>query len=125
MGYAQAGLWVTELTRAALHEAFVARRTFGTTGLKIAVDFRCNDVVMGMETEAAHAEFRIQVQAPEAIAELQIVRNGETVATVTCDATDVTHEWAAAREADGEFWYVRVVLENGEMVWASPIWLTE
>jgi len=123
-GISRAGLWVRDLTRNGLYEAFMARRTFGTTALAVRVEFSCNDQPMGSEVAAESGEFEIRVTAPEPIAELQVVRNGEQIETLpAAGACDLSHRWTAARKEAGEFWYARIVLENGEMAWASPIWL--
>ena len=77
----------------------------------------------GRETSAATkadvGQLRLAVTSPEPVAEIQIVRDGATVETITT----LHHEWTATRQRPGEFWYCRVVLANGEMIWTSPIWL--
>jgi len=67
----------------------------------------------------------VQVLAPEPIRELQIVRNGEDERSVPIGRNTVDHRWEATREVPGEFWYCRVLFENGEIAWSSPIWLVE
>ena len=123
-GLARAGALVTELTRAALYEALMARRCFATTGAALRLALTCNDRMMGAEVPADEARFRLAAAAAEPIREIQIVRNGEEVRTVPAGACDLEHTWTATRRDDGEFWYCRVLLENGELAWTSPIWLT-
>jgi hypothetical protein len=122
-GIARAGLLVTELTRAALYEAFVARRTFGTTATAMRVTFSCNGSMMGSEIEAEEGDFRVAVTAPEPLHELQILRDGDLIETIPVQGCEAEYAWTTTRERDGEFWYCRVILENGEMAWVSPIWL--
>ena len=118
-GVALAGALVRQLTRQSLYEAFMARRCFGTTGLGLRVEFTGNGEPMGATLVADTVKFRLAVTSPEPVAEVQIVRDGTTVETITT----LTHEWTATRQRPGEFWYCRVVLANGEMLWTSPIWL--
>ena len=123
-GIARAGVLVTGLTRAGLYEALTARRCFATTGGAATVDFSCNGVAMGGEVRTERAEFIVNVAACSRLYELQIVRDGETVERIRQDGTGTTHTWTADRARDGEFWYVRILLDDGEILWTSPIWLT-
>ena len=122
-GISRAGLWVGELTRTGLYEAFMARRAFGTTAVRMNLEFSCNGQAMGAEVAAEEAEFRLAVQAPEPLGEFQIVRNGETVERVSVEGCSHVHEWRVEKRETGEFWYARIILRNGEMGWVSPIWL--
>jgi len=122
-GICRAGIFVKELTRTGLYEGLMARRCFATTSIPLRLNFRCNGEMMGSEVECENAEFAISVDAPETIKEVQIVRNGENFETVPVGAKEFEHSWNATRENSGEFWYCRVIFENGEIVWSSPIWL--
>ena len=122
-GLALAGALVHGLTREALYEAFTARCCFGTTGAATAVAFTCNDQQMGQALQTDEASFVLEVAAAETIAEIHVVRQGETHESITVEAAEARHEWRATRVVDGEFWYCRVILANGEMAWTSPIWL--
>lgn len=122
-GLALAGLLVEELTRSGLYEALQARRCFGTTGVGLRVDFTGNGRPMGSEVRADEAVFRLAVESPEALREVHVVRNGEDEEILTANGTSCEHCWAAQRRARSEFWYCRILLENGEMAWTSPIWV--
>jgi len=130
-GVARGGVLVKELTRTGLYEAFMARRCFATTGLNLRLKFTANSAMMGSAIVATAAELGLSIQAAEPIMEVQIVRNGEDVDSIrpagaageTAGATHVDHTWRVERREPGEFWYCRVVFENGEMAWSSPIWL--
>jgi len=122
-GIARGGVLVRELTRTGLYEGFMARRCFATTGMTARVDFRANGEMMGSTVACTEAEFALKVAAPEPVYEVQIVRNGEDVEKVAGGGREFEHTWKAARREPGEFWYCRVIFENGEIVWTSPIWL--
>jgi len=62
-------------------------------------------------------------EAAEPIDEVQILRNGEVVDTVAASAREIRHRWQAERQAPGACWYGRLLFENGEIAWTSPIWL--
>jgi hypothetical protein len=111
------------LTRAGIFEALMARRCFATTGIALRLVFICNGQPMGAEVAAGSAEFQLSVAAPEPLHEVQIVRNGEVVQALSVKGKVAHHAWQAHRQEVGEFWYCRIILENGEMAWSSPIWL--
>ncbi len=122
-GLARAGVRVTELTRTALLAGFRSRECFATTGCAMHLSLACNGVAMGSAVQAERGEFRLIVETPEPIAEVHVVRDGETVETIRTDDTRFEHVWTADRRRPGEFWYVRIILANGEIGWTSPIWM--
>ena len=122
-GIARAGVLVDELTRTALYEALMKRRCFASTGAAMIIDFACNDSTMGCVVNAEKGEFSIYVRANTQLQELQIVRDGTTVERIEIDDSETRHTWSAKRERNGEFWYVRILANNGEITWTSPIWL--
>ncbi|MFC1462841.1 hypothetical protein ACFLQU_04465 [Verrucomicrobiota bacterium] len=122
-GLALGGVLVTELTRTALYEGFMARRTFATTAQTLELNFTCNGVLMGQEVETDTADFHLTANAGETVHSLQIVHNGETVEEVPVDAATVDHRWSARRTEPGEFWYCRLIFANNDIAWSSPIWL--
>ena len=85
--------------------------------------FTCNGQMMGAEVAAEHAHFGVSVAAPEPLYAIQIVRNGEDIECLKVQSNEVDYAWQVSRQESGEFWYCRVILENGEMAWSSPIWL--
>ncbi|MGC9347476.1 MAG: hypothetical protein ACP5JG_04980, partial [Anaerolineae bacterium] len=92
------------------------------------VTFSCNGALMGSEVqtgETAEVAFRVAVSAPEPLFELQILRDGDVFEVVPLAGYEIEYTWTATRQRDGEFWYCRVILENGEMAWVSPIWLVD
>jgi len=124
-GIARGGVLVKELTRTGIYEALVARRCFASTGLNLQLELTANGRMMGSAIECERADFRLEVRAAERIAEVQVVRNGDTVEMFAVGGTKVERDWRVDRAEDGEFWYCRVVFENGEVAWSSPIWLEE
>jgi hypothetical protein len=86
-----------ELTREALYSALKARRCHATTGARILLDFRVDDVLMGAVAShrADRPEVKIQVKVtgtapPERI---WILRDNEVVYTHLCDVPSVAFRW--------------------------------
>ena len=122
-GVAQAFAMVKELTRTALYDAFQAKNCFGSTGMSLILDFSCNNQPMGSEIRTQQADFKVFVKAPEEIAEIQVLRNGKSFKDFKANGKESTQSWSANKKNSGEYWYCRVLFENGEMAWSSPIWL--
>ena len=133
------GLLAPELTRRAVFDALVDRRTFATTGPRMILAFRVNGEIMGREMSAGPDEPR-QVRGraitSEPIASVQVIRNGQVAHEQSGEGRmDVTIEWddadpladlAVERElADRRFayYYLRVETVGGQLGWASPIWV--
>ena len=121
-GFARAGLLVKELTRTGLFEAFIARRTFATTGIGLELFFSCNGFPMGSVVKAKDVpELLIQISAPEIIHSVQLVCGGEIHETYS--VVDKKFSRKIEISSEKNFWYVRVLFENGEIAWSSPIWI--
>lgn len=104
------------------------------------VDFRINDHPMGSELSEAETQERritIRIHGTDRIKSVEIVRNNEDVHTVRPDSEDAEIEWTDSRPVSEvylppaqhcpvpfAFYYVRVTQADGEIAWASPIWIS-
>jgi hypothetical protein len=71
-----------ELTRDSLWEAFLARRVYGVTGDRIELSFTCNGAPMGSVLACTpRREIRINVRGADAIDRVEVLRDGQVVAT--------------------------------------------
>lgn len=137
------GVWATDLTRAAIFEALRERRTIASTGPRIIVLWRIGEHFMGTDAAVGNNEallrsrpIEIEVHAEERIATVEIVRNNQVVYSRRPAAPDAEIRWhddepleqVVIRPRTGRppfaFYYVRITQADGEMAWASPIWLT-
>jgi len=128
-----------QLTREAVFDALWERRCYGTTGARILLQFRLNQAEMGQEvcseTDRQQRHLRVEVAGTAPIAEVAVVRNGQEVWTHPGDGWEADVEWVD----DGDFaeaalpgfdhrpfvyYYVRVLQEDGELAWSSPIWVS-
>ncbi len=115
-----------ELTRSQIWDAMYARRCYATTGTRIVLDFRVNGAVMGSEIEASAGEsnlIRAGVVGTAPVTRLEIVRDGEIIASKECRDISVEIELEDAVREESCFYYLRVLQSDGEMAWSSPIWV--
>ena len=114
-----------ELTAKALVDGLKARTCYATTGARIYVEFFVNGERMGSEIEATGARAiagRVVGTAP--IARVDVVQNNVDWQTLRPDADDVSIELVDEEELTGSaYYYLRVTQADGEMAWASPVWV--
>jgi hypothetical protein len=123
-GLACAGVLTKELTRTALYEALTARRSFGTTGIAMNLLLSCNGQPMGSALNADKGDFRITAETGDGIKEIQVLRDGQLEKTIPVGAKIADASWTSQKQRAGEFWYCRVIMDNGHIAWTSPIWLS-
>jgi hypothetical protein len=123
MGISCAGVLTRELTREALYEAFKARRAFGTSGFAMKLLLSCNGQPMGSSLNTETGNFRLTAEAGDPIKEIQVLRDGKVESVIPVGAAIADKTWTGQRKRAGEFWFCRVMMENGHIAWTSPIWL--
>jgi len=124
---ALAAVYAEDLTREGLFEAFRARRTYATTGIRVLLDVRVNHSFMGEEAtlrRGSPIRVDVTVEAPIDVVRVEIVRNNETVFTRSCDGGRCRLRWKDPGPPEaGAYYYARVVLEDDNCAWSSPVWI--
>lgn len=74
------GIWAPELTRPAIFEAVRKRRTYATSGERIALEFTINGHPMGSELPyTADRQIDIRVEGQDSIQMIELVRSGQVI----------------------------------------------
>lgn len=132
--YQTAGLQATlasELTRDGLYEGMKSRRTYGTSGARIVLLFRCGDWPMGSQLKmkaGEKPEFEIEVGGTTALSEIALCRyDGASWSEPFKQSAHGKDQWSGNWQ-DQNFsrsgiYYVRVTQADGEQAWSSPIWI--
>lgn len=119
-------VWAKELTREALFEAIKARRTYGTTGERIVIDFKVNGHFMGEEIYVdSPPEICAEIFGTADIDKVELIRNGEIIHT--CTGTSSTEKFRCVDEgiSDKEnYYYLKVTQTDGNMAWVSPVFVS-
>ena len=140
-------VWVEEPTREAILEGLKRRRVYGATD-NIIADVRCHGHFMGEEfTLDKPPTFQVKLVGTAPFAEIVIVKDNEYVYSTKSDKRTVEFQWTdkSAEPGKTSYYYVRgtqvgqtqersvsspqggkaqVELNNGEIVWVSPMWIT-
>jgi hypothetical protein len=129
MGVGLACLWVKEVSRKGILEAMRARRCFATTGDKIVVDFRLNDVWSGGEAKTEGApKMSFDIKAVDEISSIDILRNSRVIHTIKPESglKNISGEWSDANYHDEPgvlYYYLRATQKNNHIAWSSPVWV--
>ena len=119
------------LSREALFEAMLARRTYATTGARIVMDVLFNDQYpMGSEvklTPATPRNFHIHLRGTAPIEKIEMISFGSKLADIPTNGTAVVDTvWSDGRfdaPLDNCYYYVRIRQRDGHCAWSSPIWV--
>lgn len=125
------GVLAPQLDRASILEAIRTRRCYATSGVPILLDVRLNGVLMGGTVTAAPGDavaMEVHVLGTAPLKAAYVVRNGDDVYRVEGGGKASLGFEYEEKGFDGgcsgsPFYYVRVVQEDGEVAWSSPIWV--
>lgn len=123
------------LTREEIFDALYERRTYGTTGARILLEFSINGQPMG-RTIAASASPRLEIagHGTDVIEEVQVLRHSKSarnfnvIHSIRPEALDFTWASIDAGFREDSIYYVRL-RQRGHiggriaMAWSSPIWV--
>ncbi len=127
LGSGRAAVLAEELTRQAVFDALYDRRTYGTTGEPIVLDFRVNDMLMGSEIplKSLNEPPRIEIAAAGTLplSRIVLIRNGTAAVIQQCDTCQGHLSWRDQEYDTTDYYYARVEQRDGEMAWSSPIWI--
>jgi hypothetical protein len=119
-----AAVYTKAVDRPAIFDGLRSRHTYAATD-KILVDFGIGDAIMGQETTVtAKPELNVAVEGTAAIAQIDVIKNGKFAyatkpGTARARFTFRDEQWAG----EDAFYYVRVIQQDKNMAWASPIWV--
>jgi hypothetical protein len=121
-----ANVYATALDRQAVLEAFRARHLYAATD-NILADVTSGNHIMGDQfSTATLPSLRVKFTGTAPFAKVYIVKDGKYVYTSEPNSQNVDFSWMDMSAAPGKtsYYYVRGEQQNGEIVWASPMWIT-
>jgi hypothetical protein len=119
-------LFVKDLTRESILDAFKKRHIYAATD-NILADVRSGPYMMGdVFTTASLPSLRVKLVGTAKFAKVHIVKDNKYVYATQPGGSTVQFSWVdnAADAGKTSYYYVRGEQENGEIVWASPMWIT-
>lgn len=131
-GDGRIGVWAKDLTMDALWEAFLARRVYGSTGEKIILDFRLNNVWMGEEIETGSRRgLSLRAEGNDLIDYVEIIKNGRRLERMNGPflpevpggdhvRAKVRVEWGWNKDEGYTEWEGSLELTDGAILSATP-----
>jgi hypothetical protein len=116
-----------EFSRKGLIEAMKKRHTYAATD-NIVLDVRMGGNLMGDEVRTDRPALDVVVLGTGAIEQVDVLRDEDVVHTdrPNGQSSEARFRWEDPAPPRGErasAYYVRVLQRNGQMAWASPIWV--
>lgn len=109
------------VTRQAIMEALVARRCYATSGAKILLDVTADGAAMGSALDdRRNAAFRVQVAGTEVVRSIELVGAEGVLARSEPGAREAAFD----ARVGSSFVYARIVQQDGEMAWSSPMFFS-
>lgn len=130
-----AAVAATELTREAIFDALYERRSYGTTGTRILLDFTINGEAMGREIQVEQApRLSVTAHGTAPIEEVELLRytpaEGRFRVIRAFQPGRLDFEWSGQDESFSReaIYYVRLrqtgwIRDRIAMAWSSPIWV--
>jgi len=119
------GAYVESFTRKGILEAMNARRTVAATD-KIFLEFTCNGRPLGTIFKTTDKpKLKLAVFGTAPLKQVTIVRNEADYKTFEPKGKNYSTTFTDESPTEGENrYYIRVVQSDGNMAWASPVWVT-
>ena len=118
-------VFVPERSRHAVLEAMRQRRTYGATD-NIVLEFWMGEHFMGAELSGTDElpEMRIVAVGTRPFSTVEILRNGTSIYQSAPTGAEIDLRYADLSPEPGlNYYYVRLIQEDGQMAWSSPIWV--
>jgi hypothetical protein len=124
-------IWAAAPTRAAILDALRKRRVYGSTD-NIVADFRSGTHFMGDSfTTSSPPVFTVRLFGTAPFQSVVVVKDNNVVYSTSGDrAVSFTWQDTAAQKGKTSYYYVRGLQQpqagesGGQIVWASPMWVT-
>jgi len=110
-------------TREDIWKALYERHCYGTTGPRIYLEFSLNGHPMGSELQADKRELNIYCIAASAPASIEVIKNNRVFKTIRKSGPECSVSIYDGPEKKEDFYYLRLIQNDGEMAWSSPIWV--
>ncbi len=119
-----AAVYAEEPTRQGIFRALRQRHAYAATD-NIVVDVRVGEAIMGDEITTSEApEIRIAVRGTAPIDNIQIIKDNQYLYSRRPGTRNVALAYRDGATEPGEsYYYVRLQQTDGQMAWASPIWV--
>lgn len=121
----------SSLTRNNIWDAIKSKRVYATSGPRILMTFHINEYSMGAAAMLpANTKPTLHITATGAgsnISRIDIIKNGNSsrpAHSVGFSAASAAYSWTDHEYKSGDYYYIRIIQNDLERAWSSPIWVT-
>jgi hypothetical protein len=117
-------VYTPENDRRSIIDSIRRRHTYGATS-NLIVDFQANGHFMGDEfTTKENPTLTLRATGTAKITDARLIRNNEYIYTTAPNKSDIELKYTdMAPKLGTNLYYFRLVQEDGEVAWSSPIWV--
>ena len=121
-------VWASDLSRESIFDAVKRRHCYATTGVRMFIEFCLGKAVVGQEVGWDRKDqprvFHVTVVGTARLKEVILVKNNQDYAVFYPSGDEFRDEVTDRVPVEsGDFYYLRVLQEDHNMGWASPIWI--
>lgn len=119
-----AAVYAEAPTRESIFRALQQRHAYAATD-NIVVDVRVGEAIMGDVISTPYKpQVHVAVRGTGPIHSIEIIKNNSHLYSVQPGTREVSLAYMDSSATPGEsYYYVRIQQEDGQMAWASPIWV--
>lgn len=120
-----AALLVESVTAQGIVDALRARRTWGTSGARIALSFTVDGAQMGSTLSPGSSPPRLEarVRGTDELLEVAVFRGADIVHRAAVSGSTAELIWQDSEPAGpGTYYQLRVRQVDGELAWSTPVW---
>ncbi len=117
-------IYAEDYTRDAVQNALRRRHTYAATD-NIIVDYKLGDHFMGEEFDAKSVPpVLATIEGTAPVKEVSVIRNNQVIYQTSPKERTVRLRYQDMQPAKGlTYYYLRVVQQDGNVAWSSPIWI--
>ena len=119
-------VFAPKLTRASIFEALQKRRVYGTTSIRILLDFRIDGFLMGSEIvvpkNRTTAKMSVTASCGDAIDSVTLVSRTHSTVVFSGTGERQVQLHSEIQLAEG-YYYIRLKQKDGNIAWSSPIFI--
>lgn len=120
------GVWTNELNRQAVFDGLYNRHTWACWDTRAILYFTVNDALMGSEiTVSKGKEMKafLRVSAEDVFQSIEIISDNQTVWSRAVNETDAELNIDLGKANKSSWYYTRILLRNGGIVYGSPVFV--
>jgi hypothetical protein len=116
-------VFAKDKTRESIWDALYKRNCYATTGPRIYLEFSINSYPMGSDLLAKKRKLNVYCIGTHFIFRIEVIKNNRIIYMIESTSPECTFSINDISEKREDFYYIRIIQQDTEMAWSSPIWV--